>query len=714
MRPFVRSHRQFGPYAAADGSVSLRCSLVPQPSATPFDVTSSSTLSLRLLGAVEIATASGASTVAARPKLLALVGYLCAYADQGPRSRSELMALLWPESSPSDARNSMRQALHVLRVSLGAGVFVSSADAVGLAADLVSCDVIDLDRALRDRDDLKTVQAYRGQFLAGLAVPNAPQLMQWIEHARTSRRRQVMFAARRLAVAAEIDGNAAMMLRWARRAAELQQPWERADEELMALVARAEAGAAESSRTDESRAPIPTPIRAQLAVTGRVVVTPLLVLSTKDDCGAVAAGFTAALAREITQRSVHPHTATSSTAKGASHNGHSPPEAAAAVVGTLEPLDVHYRVSLQLVSPSQSILWSDLFTLRVDEIEATASRAVDMMFDGTTTAPDHAVPVTPDSVTDDAGIAVLRGDHFLWRQTPEDLKRALHWYETATRLDPRRARGWAGLGQVLSMMAVFGAAEATDTMPTALDALDRAIALDGQSATALALRALVCCVWEWNFARGASLSSAAHALNPSEHRSWIVDALYHHAPLGRADDALRAAAELSRVAPVDASALSYASLAAGFFDPVLARRYAEESLHLEPNLPGGRWALSAAAAGAGDFDVAMLHADHLVRTSGGDAGFRGYRALLAARSGDVRAADAALQQLLAEPALSSNARYYIALLKNALGDVDGAVFGLAAEVERRNPLVIYLGVDQSLGALRTHPMVLRLRQRIGV
>jgi tetratricopeptide (TPR) repeat protein len=679
-------------------------------------VTSSSARTLRLLGSVDLASPLGAPpSLFARPKLLALLGYLCAHADEPPRERTELIALLWPSSPIGHARNSLRQALHVLRNAIGADAIVSSGTTISFSPLALSCDVVELDRALRSRDDLASVRAYRGDFLHGLVVPNTQPVTEWIDRARTGRRRDVMWAAHRLAVAAERDGDAAMTLRWARRAAELMQPWERRESPLAELIARAEAAAPEASGMDaRAHTVLHPPARSPIPAHDRIAVTPLLVLSDSDDCRAVAVGFGAALGRALTRwAEQHPPVAASTTRGTDASRTEVPP--AAGVVGTIESVGAGYRLCLQLVSELQSILWSDVRVIRAGDIEGHSSLVVASMYERSTEPSSNgALLPTREAGPDEARLAARRGDHFLWQQTPHGLARAMEWYQKATTLDPEQARGWAGMGQVLTMLAVFGASEAADVMPVAVHALDRAVALEPGSATSTALRAMAALVWEWDVARGSALIDAAHALDPSDRESWAIDALYRHAPRGRAAQTIAAAEQLARVAPVDASALSYASLATGFFDFELARRYAEASLHLEPGLPGAQWAMASAALRIGEFALALEHADQLVEGSGGDAGFRAFRAMLHARSGNRATAEETLHELLRMRAPSPTARYNTALLRATLGDTEGAVWAIAAEVERRNPLAIYIGVDPALAAFRDHPTITQLRGRMGL
>ena len=130
-------------------------------------------------------------------KSLALLAFLAL--DPGPHPRERLADLLWPEADGADARASLRTALNYIRHGLG-----PVADSV-ITATRASLGVrlgapIDLDiQALTDARDLArrshcnvlsgkieaAVDQYRGPFLAGMLLPDAPDFEAWIETQRT-------------------------------------------------------------------------------------------------------------------------------------------------------------------------------------------------------------------------------------------------------------------------------------------------------------------------------------------------------------------------------------------------------------------------------------------------------------------------------------------------------------------------------------------------
>jgi DNA-binding SARP family transcriptional activator len=151
---------------------------------------------LNLLGPVE-ASLGGRPVAFRTRKSLALLAFLAL--DPGPHPRERLADLLWPEADVADARASLRTALNYLRHGLGPAadsVIIATRESLGVRREAP----IDLDvQALTDARDLArrshgdvlggkieaAVDQYRGPFLAGMLLPDAPDYEAWIERQRT-------------------------------------------------------------------------------------------------------------------------------------------------------------------------------------------------------------------------------------------------------------------------------------------------------------------------------------------------------------------------------------------------------------------------------------------------------------------------------------------------------------------------------------------------
>ena len=176
---------------------------------------------IHLFGGVDFDSECAARALLSRPSRIALLAWLAAQIDSGPRQRDEIIGLFWPDSEEENARASLRQALHVLRRALGDSAILSRGTALQLNPAIVSCDLVDFDRAVRDGRDGDIVRIYRGHLLDGLIVPDAYEVMEWIAVAQRRRRENALAAAIRVAERALTAGDAALAVRTAQRAVEL-------------------------------------------------------------------------------------------------------------------------------------------------------------------------------------------------------------------------------------------------------------------------------------------------------------------------------------------------------------------------------------------------------------------------------------------------------------------------------------------------------------
>ena len=155
---------------------------------------------------------------AAQRRRLALLAIVAAAGRRGV-SRDKLIAILWPDSDPEAARHSLYQALHAIRRSLGSDeVFLGSAT-LQLNPQLVGSDVAEFDEALGQGAHEAMARLYRGPFLDGFRLENAPEFERWQDAERLRCAREFAGALEALAAAASARGDPPAAARWWRRLA---------------------------------------------------------------------------------------------------------------------------------------------------------------------------------------------------------------------------------------------------------------------------------------------------------------------------------------------------------------------------------------------------------------------------------------------------------------------------------------------------------------
>lgn len=198
-------------------------------------------IKLRLLGGVEFRATNGRNPqlILAHEKSFALLAYLAAAHPFGSHRRDSLVALLWPELDQEHARTALRKALHGLRQAIGADAIVSSGDeTIGIAEAALWCDVRAFDDAMRDDRPADALALYRGDFLPGTFLSDAPEFERWVDRERQELRATAVRAAWKVSEESERAGKTTDSIEWGRRALRLAPDDEHGARRLIALLDR--------------------------------------------------------------------------------------------------------------------------------------------------------------------------------------------------------------------------------------------------------------------------------------------------------------------------------------------------------------------------------------------------------------------------------------------------------------------------------------------
>ena len=181
-------------------------------------------IELTLLGSTTLCRlGEPADALLVQPRRLALLAYLAASAGAFQR-RDRLLLLFWGEQPEHRARASLRQALYFIRRSLGDDVLLSRGDdEVGLNQAAIRVDVTELERSIAEGNAERSLELYRGDFLADFNIDGAPEFERWATDRRRELRRSVVGAAWQLADASLGAGSQDLAIRWARRAVDLAE-----------------------------------------------------------------------------------------------------------------------------------------------------------------------------------------------------------------------------------------------------------------------------------------------------------------------------------------------------------------------------------------------------------------------------------------------------------------------------------------------------------
>jgi DNA-binding SARP family transcriptional activator len=120
--------------------------------------------------------------VAPQRRRLALLALMAAAGDRG-MSRDKLVAYLWPESASEKARHALEQLLYSLRRQVPGGLILGT-DPLRLDSDKVSSDLAEFGSRAAHGDLAGAVALYRGPFLDGFYLSDAPEFERWTERER--------------------------------------------------------------------------------------------------------------------------------------------------------------------------------------------------------------------------------------------------------------------------------------------------------------------------------------------------------------------------------------------------------------------------------------------------------------------------------------------------------------------------------------------------
>jgi TolB-like protein/DNA-binding SARP family transcriptional activator len=156
--------------------------------------------SLRTLGGLTLERDGLALPAAAsQPRKLALLALVAASGTAGGGiARDRVLGLLWPELTQARARHALAQLRYAIGRDLGGDPFVPGRD-LRLDPGLVVSDRESLEAAVAVGDAERVAQLYRGPWLDGFFLSNAPEFERWMEEERGSLHTRVVATLRRAA-----------------------------------------------------------------------------------------------------------------------------------------------------------------------------------------------------------------------------------------------------------------------------------------------------------------------------------------------------------------------------------------------------------------------------------------------------------------------------------------------------------------------------------
>jgi serine/threonine-protein kinase len=194
-------------------------------------------LRLETFGGLSLVDTGGGRPVVTQRRRLALLALLASAADRG-LTRDKVVGYLWPESTPENARHALEQLLYALRQQLPQALILGP-DPLRLNPAEIESDVGEFRRAIAAADWSAAAALYRGPFLDGFYLSEAPEFEVWGEQERARLLEEHVRALRQLASKAEVQGQHTAEIEIWRRLSEADPLGERSAAGLVRALAGA-------------------------------------------------------------------------------------------------------------------------------------------------------------------------------------------------------------------------------------------------------------------------------------------------------------------------------------------------------------------------------------------------------------------------------------------------------------------------------------------
>jgi DNA-binding SARP family transcriptional activator len=158
-------------------------------------------------------------------KNVALLVYL-ARSPRRTRTREHLIGLLWADKPESAGRQSLNEALRIIRKVTGEEGLKTDATQVGLLPDAITLDTDQLHARLAAGDWAGAAAVVSGDFLEGFSVPGASEFEDWLASERSAVRSESLRALTGLAERQLSGGDLNGAAETAQRAAALEPTYE--------------------------------------------------------------------------------------------------------------------------------------------------------------------------------------------------------------------------------------------------------------------------------------------------------------------------------------------------------------------------------------------------------------------------------------------------------------------------------------------------------
>jgi tetratricopeptide (TPR) repeat protein len=343
-----------------------------------------------------------------------------------------------------------------------------------------------------------------------------------------------------------------------------------------------------------------------------------------------------------------------------------------------------------------------------DEVALAIAREINVEL----TPDEQAHLASSRAVNPQAHEAYLKGRYFLESYSEERVEKAIEQFQQAIKLDPNFALPYTGLADAYTYGADWYF-PATEVMPKAKAAAEKALQLDDSSAEAHTSLSFINWQYDFDWAGGEREARRAIELDPNyafAHDEYGFLLTWE----GRFDEAVAELRRASELDPLSAGITNDVGVPLGYqakYDA--AKEQYRKALELDPSFFFAQWGLGWTDVEAGKLKegIAELEKAKAMESPPFVVGFLGYAYAAAGERAKAKAMLAELDQMASRRFVSPSCT---ALVYLGLGDKRRALDWLEKAYEVRSQWLPLLKVDRIFDLLRSEPRFIALQKKVGL
>jgi serine/threonine-protein kinase len=393
--------------------------------------------------------------------------------------------------------------------------------------------------------------------------------------------------------------------------------------------------------------------------------------------------------------------------------------AATLVTGSVRKAGGRLRIVAQVVDArTEAQIWSQTYDREMQDVFEVQSEVAAQVAGAVRRelSPDDQTRIQIRGTKDPQAYDLCLRARFLWNLRNENaVADSVELFLRALERDPDFALAHVGLADAYSILGIYGARAPDAVFPAARAAADQALRVDPDLGEAMASRACVTAVYDWEWVKAEKEFRRAIKLSPSHPTAHQWYAMNLLAPLSRFDDALT---ELARARDLDPGSFAISasqgliSLYARDYEGAVAALEAVDERH--PRFALVHYFLTQCHAAAGRMDRSLEHARRAMELADRSPETMAVNGYVLGLSGRGEEAEAVLGRLSALAEKRYVSKVLPAQVLLGLERENEALDHLEAALQARATDLIWLGVRPMYDPLRDNPRFREVVSATGV